>query len=419
MRNSCFILSCLAALVCISSNTLAFSPASQEEDNGIRIGSDWNLHQRPTDPLDPSIFGTTTSLYATRLPSERKLFFAKSRFWIFFGAEENNNPEEPKIMLTTTVDGVSWTDPVVIRDGYYNTMYDNHGGAGFSVWLNNDEVHYCYGQYGPLYYRKGALCDDGSILWSCEEQLVDSKTSFHAGICVDTDGYPFIIYYCTSCPYVVKSSTKNGTWTEEFRYNLIRARGSHNISIVPLPDNKVFAFYAKPNDIIMSRLYDSVWGAEEEITVSPLAGFSDSYSAVVVGNDIHLSFFTDSPFNIQYVKRDWRTGWGDEVTLATEMPMESSPALSYDCTNGDLYCFWQSSPEKDHLYYRRCHNGIWEDPVDWLDESDVGFTRDDQVMCSYQNYGNRIGVIYQTKASIPYNLKFSFLKASAFGCNND
>ena len=363
---------------------------------------------------DPSTVGTSTSQYATRMPHERKVFYAKGRYWAFYGAENNDNEQEPKIMYKTSTDGISWSENIIIRDGYYNETYKNHGGAGFSVWLDGNNVHYSYAQYTSLYYRMGTLDSDGAITWATSEQTVASGTYYHSQICVDSNGYPWIGYYDDIIGRITKSDNKDGTWQTSSSFPENMGTNVDDICIIPLTDGKVYAVGGQKDDVLKGRLWNgSSFEDVENVSSSNLGGYRATFSAVAIGNDIHIVFLDLDEFaneeNIFHVKRTYGVGWGDE-TLIQHVPYNlPAPTLTKTSAN-NLYCFWLDgdSPVGMKVYYKKYHDGSWDaDKTTWINETPEGVLKYNTITSSYQSYGGEVCVAWTSKSSSPYNVRFA------------
>lgn len=164
-------------------------------------------------------------------------------------------------------------------------------------------------------------------------------------VSVDSNGYPYVAYRrysYYSYPFVTKSSFNNGTWqtASGFPYQLRTSSSWYwRASVLPLTEGKIYVLYNN-RYTTYGRLWNvSTWEAEETVTTTYLQQ-PQYFSAVTEGDDIHFAFVTTSPYNINYRKRTYGTGWGSEVTIQSSTTSTSAPVLSINTANNDLYCFW-------------------------------------------------------------------------------
>jgi hypothetical protein len=134
------------------------------------------------------------------------------------------------------------------------------------------------------------------------------------------------------------------------------------------------------------------------------------YSVVAEGDNIHLAFSATTD-NIRYRKRTYGVGWGDEATIQSMGgAWHVYPTLSLDPVTGTLYGFWGGTPTADHVYYKKCIAGTWDaNPTDWMNETTDHLAYNDGLNSFYKAYGDNIGLVYTTKTTSPYNIKFNYL----------
>ena len=119
---------------------------------------------------------------------------------------------------------------------------------------------------------------------------------------------------------------------------------------------------------------------------SRIAGFTVGYTTVNV---------------IKHLR--YNAGWS-ESTVVSGVSSTSYPVLSVDVNTNNLYCFYAMT---NHIYYAK-YDGTWHTPVDWITETTT-LTANDRLTCFYQAGGNNIGLVYLTRTSSPFNVKFASL----------
>jgi hypothetical protein len=357
---------------------------------------------------------TSTSAYAVRMPIQRRAVYASGLYWMFYA----NGVSPYTVYRTCDTEALDvWSNSTQV------TYASDPAGADFCVWLEGtNTIHYVFA-YAPYasYYCKGTLNINGTITWATTEQVVDSQVG-HSDpvICVDSAGYPWIAYLNTSLtttdyPYITKSSLNNGTWqtASGFPY-LIKNSPDWNAIVVPLTNQMVYVVYGKligTADKLYGKLWNgTAWGSEETVSTSSMStAYMGRFSAIAIGNDVHVVFQKDGTNAAIYVKRTWGVGWSGETTIESSyVEATTSPVLSYDDYNNTYY-FWAYN---NRIYYKRCVFGVWDSGrTEWINEASEGLTRADKIGCFYKAYGGKIGLYYSTKSSSPYRIKFHSLIA--------
>jgi hypothetical protein len=367
--------------------------------------------------VDPTVVGTSTTAAAASYPFQRKSFYANGRFWVFYSDGSN-------MVYRTSSDGITWTSPTTVRTANI--------GYKFSVWFDGTYLHYAYADDSKIYYRRGVPNSDGSITWSAAEQAVSTtyNTAYYPMVSVDSNGYVWIGYrdYSGSYyyPYVIKSGNNDGTWgttPSGFPYRFSTdSDASWKVSVVPLTSGKMLAIYAYDGTTVKARRWDgSAWGAEVATTSAIYLGYY--HSAVAQGDDVHLVFLKSTGYDILYVKYTYSSNsFGTETTLVSGATSSSVPVISIDTSTNDLYVFAATKTSgtpsgwtANHIYYKKyaASSGTWGSWIDWIDESSEQLYAADRLTCFHKAYDSKIGLVYMTKTSSPYNIKFSCLQLNS------
>jgi uncharacterized protein YxjI len=376
----------------------------------IDLGNFSNLQ---TKEIDPSVVGTTTTTTATWYPFQRKSFYANGRFWVFYSDGTN-------MVYKTSTDGLTWSQVNIVRPCT--------SGSYFSIWFDETYLHYAYAATTvntPLYYRRGLPNSDGSITWSTENEVAIPtiyNRVYYPFVSVDSNGYPWIGYIdrtgANYYPYVVKGSANDGTFGTPTITQLSTTRSINwRVSIIPLTEGKMLAIYARNGQTIRAKRWDgSSWGSEKATTSSIAYGYS--FSAVAQGDDVHLVFLTTT-YNIIYTKYTYSSdSFGPETILISGATSTSAPVISIDASTKNLYVFAATKTTgtpsgwiANHIYYKIyfTSSGSWSDWIDWINESSEILYSADRLTCFYQSYESKIGLVYMTRTTSPYNVKFAFL----------
>jgi hypothetical protein len=318
---------------------------------------------------------------------QRKTFYAKGRFWVFYADATGTDQVQPTtgdMKYATSTNGVDW-------DIY--TLRPCTDGWQFSVAQQGNYVHYALTTFDvrqPLVYRRGFLSNDGTINWGQEQNVIIEATNYaywRATIAVDSEGYPWISYsyapstvdYTPQFGYVTKSSRNDGIWSTAngFPYQLTStAHEQMRTVVVPLTDSKIYVLYGISMQTMWGRLWDqnNGWGVEE-VAFSNFRG-SHLVTAVNDKDNIHVVYTDDTTNDIEYARRIngvWSSHeqvWNSpDDTYYDPWGIEwSGPSISIHRPTGDLYCFWVFN---NQLYYNRriASTGAWTAAVPWFYES--------------------------------------------------
>jgi hypothetical protein len=387
----------------IASYSVSTSAQGRKVDVYFPVGS---VAAKGVLTVDPSLVGTSGAVLAVGYPFQRKSFYANGRFWVFYSDGTN-------MVYRTSTDGSTWSSGTAVRAA--------SSGYTFSIWFDGTYLHYAYGTYSPIYYRRGLPNSDGTITWSAAEQTVSTtyNSANYPFVSVDSNGYVWIGYReydgTNYYPYVIKSGNNDGTWgttPSGFPYKFSTfSSSSWYVSIIPLTSGKMLAVYVYNSATVIVKCWSgSAWGTE--VATTSAIYYSRSYSAVAQGDDVHLVFLKSTGYDILYTKYAYSSNsFGTETTLQTVAVSSPAPVISINPLTNDLYVFWAGYPTGNHIYYKKytASSGTWENTVDWIAETET-LTDNNRLTCFYQAYGSKIGLLYMTSAASPYNIKFVFLQ---------
>jgi hypothetical protein len=186
---------------------------------------------------------------------------------------------------------------------------------------------------------------------------------------------------------------------------------SWNYVITPLTKDKFYVTYGVSRSQLRGRLWNGTQFSDEEIATTSAVGQTWQHSTTNQGDNVHLVFCKVITHELIYVNRTFALGWGNEVEIQSETETGVSPVIAIDDSN-NLYCFW--SRKDNHVYYIRRVSGIWETkPTDWINETSEGLTAVSNNNCYYKSYEGKIGYVYMTKDSRPYDVKHRYIGEQA------
>lgn len=346
---------------------------------------------------NPTTVGSSTNPYPTRTPTQRNIFYAHNRFWVFYS-------NGSAMVYSTSSDGETWTTPTLVADGVNNAEY-------FSLWFDETYIHYARKADFPatLYYRRGTPNANGTITWSAERQAEDGGD--RPFISVDSDGYPFIVFSAFNKPYVTKSSTNDSTWTTASGFPKMLKddiKPEWHCSIVPLTSNQMLAIYSGYDNDYNARTYSRLWNTtdwetEQEVTSSSFN--STIHSAVSIGNVVHLVTTTTKELsptrrvsNVTYF--NWTGSWSSAMTIKQSVNWNTRPVITKSGNN--LVINWV---EGGTFYLKFL--GAFSSRFTWFSSSGA----EPQTLTTlYEQLDNEYGVIWTDSS---YNVRFNCFTYSA------
>jgi hypothetical protein len=362
----------------------------------------------------PSTVGTSTSEYSIRTSMQRKTFYANDRHWVFY----SNGTD---MVYRTSLDGLTWSDATVVKACPY--------GYEFSIWYDGTYVYYVHGRGSPaptlIYFRRGII-SGGTIIWEAERLALDTTdwgggTAQQLIVIVDSEGYPWIgLTYVPKTSYfgvnALQSLTKDGSgaWTNHV-LNLPVQQTYYGHQIVPLTGGKVYVSYGY-NSVprLRGMLWDgAVWGGVETIdssTVGVVFTFP-CFSAVAQRDDVSILYLNPVDAHSYYRKRTYGVGWGAGEDITQLYGADASPVLSLGTALNYLLAF-RHKPVTGGAglsYYKRYVEGVWDAANTELFYELDGITSGTAISCSYQPYDGIIGILYSSRTSSPYNVRYAYL----------
>lgn len=399
---------------------------------------------------------------------QRKGFYAAGRYWLIYCKGASASPTGG-FYYKSSSNGLTWSDPYLFIEAEntpntsgneadeLNVYFDGTYLHGVYVW-NRYDVEYDEGS--EIWYRRGVPNADGTITWTAAwaKALDNDNTTVkgYASIVTDTNGYPWIDYwqsesYVGGDPggsnygtpngsldrYVIKSSTKDGTFTiaSGYPYLLKAAIGNRGTgTLVQLTGGKLYwvgcmEFLTH----VVGRLYNGTSWEDEVAIASDAVGFY-RFSVVARGDIVHVIYSDGSgqlSDSVKYTKR-LDTGWTTPVTiisglLPNDYDHMAVASMSINQATGDLYVFWIDwTTNADKIYYIECpyDTGVWGDATELVDESCRGIVSDDlsTYLGSYMEvYGGKLGVYYVqsypdwigTTDPAYMDLRFTYLQVEA------
>lgn len=342
--------------------------------------------------------GTTTLAWGgIGGPYQRHGFYANGRWWHFYATGS-------QLVFRSSTDGITWSSAT----NFYASV---NGAYSLSVVVDSSNyVHTAYingsGGQTIIYYRRGLCNANGTITLGAQQTVYTAAANYNVvdpNIIIDSNGYPWVSYgvYLTTdntqgYGWVKKSSTKNGTWTQEFtqQINTTEFTGVSPAvwgAMAALTNGKVYAVAQGNGFRAEGRVYNgSTWSDVEYATTNNTG--SAAISLVPEGDNVHLSYGT------YYGKRIYATGWQTETNLG----ISGQSSITID--GSDLYVFYANSTGGNYPCYKK-YSGSWGSEVKL--NNDLAFSVGTQVN-SYLANGKLI--YYHTGGSAsPYSVVWGSL----------
>jgi len=337
-------------------------------------------------------------------PLYRRSFYAEGRYWEFYSTGTGINLNW---YYKSSLDGTTWTSRTSFTISY-----------NLDIAFDGTYIHVVESWTGGIpdtvYYNRGTPHSDGTITFDGWKLVSGDTNVALATICVDEYGYPYVGFaYAYSAGVnldVAKSSTKDGTWTQEWKTTIAYSTTGwfyHN-RLVALTDSKIVALYTLGySGVIYARRWTgSAWGSVVHTTSS--ISLAEYYSAVGQDDNVHVVALKKTSYDIFAVDYSYSTNsFSAETTIYSAATSTSIPAMSMDNAN-NLHVFWENDPVDDHMYYAKYNygNGTWVSYYDLIDEIDdlpaTGYYLNTDYTCDE----SRVGVYYIAGTTI---LKFKLL----------
>jgi hypothetical protein len=350
---------------------------------------------------DPQVVvATSTTETATQYGNQGRVFKAASLYWVWYTDGTN-------LLVRTSSEGSSWNYPTMMRATCSN-------GTLFSVSYNGSRFAYALATSSGLMYRQGAPNSSGLISWDAVEQTVLINGSVQSPlVAFDSAGSPLIGYVLTT-PYIVKSSSLNGQWTNAsgFPYQL-QTQAGKMLGISSLLNATFEIVYAKWSTGVWemySKRYNSTSFLAEKGIGNLHQNALGSLSVTNIDNETELVYAYPPTPNHEYIYYVHYTGSGNWVTESIQ-DLGTESTSNYDFSwnpsitkcGANLYVFWLDKAKGLNIKARI--NSVWKNSVSWFVASDI---ISDSLSLTPTDTSSGIGVIYTTVGwgAGSYNVKF-------------
>lgn len=282
---------------------------------------------------------------------------------------------------------------IISTKNFVNFIFNKIGSAGnqagngccFAYDSAADILHVVYTDGGStVEYRACTPNRDGTVTWLSDAQEISSEGAQNSGnIALDSDGYPWVIYYevigGANELTVKKSSTKDGTWTTDDTVTKVLLTTASDPTwfggavIAQTAGKMYFLFTNWHNTKLGGWQYNPATGWDAAaVTISSKNVSFDVYDAIADGDDI-LLVYTSVLSDVRYVKFTYGTGWGAETILeegtSPQVVISKTPSGSMIIVCG---CTW--SPGVVHRW-------VYKNSA-WATLADVSITSTNPAYCS-------------------------------------
>jgi hypothetical protein len=317
----------------------------------------------PFDEVWP-IAGTKNDS-STWFGMQRKSFYANGRWWLFYYDGDG-------FEYVTSTNRSTWTSLTQI-------LLDNtQVGYNVSVWFDGTYMYYTVGNLTighSVRWRQGTPNTDGTITWTAAEQTISIPN-------LDYPQYPQPIVDASngewldtggqggtpSGGYTDKNAHSDGTWLTgtPSNFNPDNANFSGKSVLVPLLGSRVGIVYHWNDTFPDCRLAVQTWNGASwsipipaSLTTNYCYTLDAEFSAVSIGNIIHVAFLTNTPWKIVYARFDTTLNeFVEEKVLVTTNDSEANPAIAQD-KSGYIYIFYPDNTNKVIKYLKRSPTGAW------------------------------------------------------------
>jgi len=315
------------------------------------------------------------------------------------------------IVWSHSTDLVSWAEK--------QTALPDTSSIRYAVVCDGGNLHFIYAPTtSALYYKKGTPDASGAISFGAERLVIATTNIGTPVVNISSDGHLFATYMSgpsSTYPSIIKNADTiaQDTWTTAANFPAQLASASYNLAILaPMADGGMYVISASTSRTSKFRTCSSTGtlGTEVDATIGNLSAYP-SLMMIVDGSILHLAYVKATTFNLVIRDRAADGTWGPEVVIQETTTSNTVPTLILDPVTHDYYVVWTNKPTDQHIFSRKCVGGtIWDDVVDWLDESsDGGITSTNIVSPPIAQNWNLL-VAYKTRTSSPYNVKIAALQ---------
>jgi len=318
---------------------------------------------------------------ATKWSSQRKTFWAKGRYWVFYTRDEN-------IVFKSSPDGKTWSQEYIgsvehYADYHYANNYhymeptgyfDVYGKGDVVAWFAEEQFWFdnvAWSGYNYV-FRKGILNSDGTIDWDDPVEVYYSGSEFYdsnfPAISRAADGTWWVASSVntsgTDHYYKIWSSPDGITFTERYSEALAGARYT-TTQILPQKSGSVvyfvFVAYNDKTSINWMKWDGSSIGTRQTKAISNAMGSgvgnvkSERFSATIDSDDImNIVWLRILDSSICYLNWDGTT-WGDETVVEQVASGITRPCIGVD--EKFVHLFWL----RVNVIYHREYDGSWHD----------------------------------------------------------
>ncbi len=219
----------------------------------------------------PSLAATTNQKTVFQFPSERAMFYAQGRTWIFF---TNNQMGAVIPGYATSADGQTWAQYSI------NSIAGTSANSSTPISAITNGTHvflaWYQGSYGvmskPLLIGIGRLNSDGTIAWNSAITAVSATTGqrwYDPNLSLNADGTLFLSYRNASSTdaggfaFATTAVAPYTSWSSAF--TLKASADTWRISWINLNNGQEYVLYSPAGGCLRGRLYNGGFGSEEII----------------------------------------------------------------------------------------------------------------------------------------------------------
>ena len=346
---------------------------------------------------------------ALNFASQRKVFYAQGRHWVFYKNGTN-------IALRTSSDDLIFSGEIIVANMDEDSVLMS---TNFAIWNNETHVAYVSAYLDSIKYRLGQLNSDGTITWVTSEQTAASENGTQLqrpNLRVDKHGYPWIIYNRlnttdnTRGSYVSKSQWNNGSWSTapNFPYKMSALLTYAYRGMLLELDEGMYALWYIYDDELRGRLwnYTSQGWENEEVGADGIDPKRLNAAVTTSDNTIHMIIAPHGlgTSTIYYMNRT-SAGFGSPVPIDVLDTAPPYKGESITADGNDLYLFWRNTTTTIISMNRT--NGIWGEKFVW--KNNERGTRSTGIQSFSESADNKIGVAWIRGTSRPYNLVYGVI----------
>ena len=337
----------------------------------------------------------------------RGYIYANGRYWCFYNTSA-------QFCFTSSADGgVTWAAPTNIRASTSRNYEDVYLQPGTNF------IHYVWngaGVFGDLFYRRGELQADGTIVWTAAEVSAHNSGAqnyYLPTITVSDAGYATIVTTRAGQAELHRNARNDGTWVDDPNAapKVLGAGDGGRAIPVNGTEDLIAIWFRNATNTVMAAKYQpggGIWGATRTVLRATSTGWWMSYCELPDGSGAMVSFIQNVTNVLSYAIFGWvADAWTTEADMDAADVSTVTGELSCDKTGSRIF-FFQRLTGAGTIRVRRWSSALgWGAATNWI-TGEVNLQNIVQVDVHPRSVAgdDRITAFWLTGAASPWQIRF-------------